>query len=160
MSTLVLYYSHSGNTKKLAEYISQMTGADISEINPRVTYPGEHNMMTDKGRQEIEQGFEPEIKALSIKLDDYDTIFLGTPVWMHTISSPVKSILSATSWSGKSVYPFATHNGWLGHTFEDFESALALTGAKVEQGFDTASLITSKKDIKWWLKETGLLLKE
>ena len=61
-------------------------------------------------------------------------MILGTPVWWYTFAPAVKTVLSAADWNGKTVYPFATNGGWIGHTFRDMKTACA--GADVKQGLN------------------------
>lgn len=156
MNVLILYYSHSGNTKKLAEYIQKATGADIIAITPIIPYPNDFNLLEDKGKQEVDLGLKPSIKPFSIKVNEYDTVFIGTPVWRKTVSSPMRTALSTINWKNKKVYPFATHNGLLGHALEDLKDMLTIGGATVQRGFDATVPFVSEKQIECWIKEVGL----
>lgn len=62
----------------------------------------------------------PKIQPLNIDLTEYDTVILGAPVWWYAFAPAMKTFLHDTDLSGKTVYPFATNGGWLGHTFQDF----------------------------------------
>lgn len=154
MKTLILYYSYTGNTKGIADMIQSKIGGDAERIDTVVPYSGDYNSVVDQGHKEVNQGYMPEIKPLSVNLDDYDTIILGTPVWWYTFAPAMKTFLTNNSLSGKTIYPFATNGGWIGHTFEDIKSLC--TGANVKKGinieFDTDRLRTSVSKIENWIK--------
>lgn len=155
MKSIVIYYSYGGNTRRIAEMIQKETGSDIAEIETVKPYTGSYNDVVNQGKREIDSGFMPEIKPLSVNLDDYDTIILGSPVWWYTFAPAVHTFLTDNDLSGKTVCPFATNGGWIGHTFPDFRKFCA--GAEVKNGlnirFDERRLRTPEAEIKNWLKE-------
>ena len=154
MKTLLLYYSHSGNTRSIARRIQAALGCDMAEIETAVSYPEDDDVVVDLGQREVRAGFEPALKPLAHNPAAYDAVILGTPVWWYTFAPAVKTALSAVDWSGKAVYPFATNGGWLGHTFKDVEAACA--GATVKQGlnvrFDGNALRTPDAEIDRWIQ--------
>ncbi len=153
MKALIAYYSYRGNTKRIAELIAKETGADTLRIETVVPYEGSYNKVVNQGQDEVNAGYCPAIKPLSIDLSKYDTIILGTPVWWYTFAPAMHTFLKSQNWSGKTIYPFATNGGWIGHTFKDFENIC--TGAEMKSGlnvrFDEATLRTSMKDIENWI---------
>ncbi|MDR1577436.1 MAG: NAD(P)H-dependent oxidoreductase, partial [Deltaproteobacteria bacterium] len=122
MKSLVISFSYSGNTRQIADIIQKLTGAAQADIEVARPYPSEYNACVKQAEEEVKKGFEPEIKPLAVNIDDYDTAFIGTPVWWYTFSPPVRTVLSAWRWEGKTVYPFATHGGGIGSTFRDYQS--------------------------------------
>lgn len=153
MKTLVLYYSFSGNTKRIAKLIQNKLKCDILEIETVVPYTGSYNSIVEQGQREVNSGYMPEIKTMDIDLNSYDKIILGSPVWWYTFAPAMKTFLYQNNLSAKDIYPFATNGGWIGHTFKDFEKECK--GANVHKGlnirFDENRLITSEKDISDWL---------
>lgn len=152
MKTLVLFYSYGGNTRGIAEMIQGITGGDIAEIETVKPYVGDYNTVVEQGKQEVDSGFMPEIKPLGVDLSAYDTIVLGTPVWWYTFAPAMKTFIHKSDLSGKTIYPFATNGGWIGHTFKDFEKGCV--GADVKKGinikFSNSSLRTPEEEIKVW----------
>ncbi|HML38297.1 MAG TPA: flavodoxin [Bacillota bacterium] len=152
MKALILYYFYGGNTNGIAQRIKKDLGCDIAEIQPVKPYPQNFDAVVDQGEEEIKRGYEPEIKPLDCNPADYDIIILGTPVWWYTFAPPVKTVLSSVNWTGKTVYPFTTNAGWIGHTFKDIQKACS--GADVKSGFnirfDEERLITSQSEIDKW----------
>ena len=155
MKTLVVYYSLSGNTKRIAEMIQKEIGGDIAQIDTVTPYTGDYNAIVKQGNDEVNRGFMPEIKPLRVNPGDYDTIVIGTPVWWYTYAPAVKTFLENTDFSGKTVYPFAINGGWIGHTFEDYKTACG--GAEVKPGlnirFDENNLRTPEAAIVSWTKK-------
>lgn len=153
MKALIAYYSYRGNTKRIAELIAKETGADTLRIETVVPYEGSYNKVVNQGQDEVNAGYCPAIKPLSIDLSKYDTIILGTPVWWYTFAPAMHTFLKSQNRSGKTIYPFATNGGWIGHTFKDFKNIC--TGAEMKSGlnvrFDEATLRTSMKDIENWI---------
>lgn len=84
MKSLILYYSYRGNTQRIAERIHSAIGGDIARIDTVVPYTGSYDDVVAQGEREVKRGFLPELKAMDIDLDRYDTIVLGTPVWWYT----------------------------------------------------------------------------
>lgn len=153
MKSLIIYYSYLGNTKGIAELIYSKIGGDIARIETVVPYEGNYNKVVDQGQDEVNRGYCPEIKPLNIDLKNYDTIIIGTPVWWYTFAPAIHTFLNEQNFEGKTVYPFATNGGWIGHTFKDFENGCK--GADVKAGlnvrFDQSTLRTAKKDIESWI---------
>ena len=117
---LVAYYSYSGNTRKVAKEIHRIVGGALVEIEPLEPYPGNYNAVVERAKQELHAGYRPELKTSVGDVASYDTIFVGSPNWWHTIAPPLMAFLSATDLSGKHIIPFITHGGGgLGRSAED-----------------------------------------
>ncbi len=157
MKSIVIYYSHGGNTRRTAEMIQKQLDADIAEIETAKPYTGSYDHVVDQGQREVNSGFMPKIKPLEVELGQYDTVVLGTPVWWYTFAPAMKTFLNNADLSGKQVYPFATNGGWIGHTFKDFGEGCK--GAKVCEGlnvrFNEDRLLTAEKDILKWTQNIG-----
>lgn len=108
---LVAYFSWSGATRGLAETIAKQTGADLFEVNPVPRYTRDYNVVMSQGREEVRAGFRPVIDESGLDLDQYDTVFIGTPDWWGTMAPPIASLLENHDWSGKVILPFCTHGG-------------------------------------------------
>lgn len=106
--TLVIYYSRSGNTKQIADYIGEKTNADIIRLETVRTYPTNYDEMLDTAKEEQRNGGRPELKNKNINIEDYDTIFLGYPIWWGEIATPVYTFLDEYDLSGKKIVPFVT----------------------------------------------------
>ena len=92
---LVVYYSWSnGNTKRIAEQLTNGTGADIARIETAEPYSGSHEDVVEQGKREVEAGFMPQINPISVNLADYDVIAIGTPTWWYTMAPAVLTFLT------------------------------------------------------------------
>ena len=94
MKTLILYYSYLGNTKSIAERVHKAIGGDMARIETVVPYDSDYNKVVNQGQEEVNRGYMPEIKPLSVRISDYDVIILGTPVWWYTFAPAMKTFLT------------------------------------------------------------------
>ena len=117
MKPLVIYYSYRGNTKSIVDMIQKKIDADVLRIETVVPYGSNYNQVVNQGQDEVNRGYCPKLKPVDINLAQYDTIILGTPVWWYTFAPAMHTFLKSQNWKGKTVYPFATNGGWIGHTF-------------------------------------------
>ena len=157
MNTLIVYYSYGGNTRQIAERLQKQLGADVLELRTAVPYPADYDAVVDQGQAEVDRGFLPELLPLDRDPADYDAILLGTPVWWYTCAPAVSAFLHAHSLAGKTVCPFMTNGGWVGHTEKDLAAACA--GAVMKKGldvkFDDHTLKTPADAIRRWAEQLG-----
>lgn len=107
----VIYFSKTGNTKKIAEYIHDIVGGDIVEITAKSPYPEDYDETTELAKKEKDEGIFPEIHVDTSNLESAEVVFLGSPCWFSDISSPVKTFLKEHDLAGKTIVPFITHGG-------------------------------------------------
>ena len=110
--TLVTYFSRSGNTRVVAGLIHRKLGTDLFEIRTASPYPEDYLATVEQARQERDRGYEPSLEAKVSNMADYDTVFLGFPIWGETTPPVIRSFLSAHDLSGKTLVPFVTHGGY------------------------------------------------
>lgn len=113
--TLVAYFSRSGNTRVVAGLIHRARragGTDLFEIRPASPYPDDYLETVEQARQERDSGHVPALEAKVLSMANYDTVFLGFPIWGETAPPVIRSFLSAHELSGKTVIPFVTHGGY------------------------------------------------
>ena len=112
--SVVIYFSATGNTERVAGYIQEITGSDIIEIIPADEYTNaDLNYSDDDCRANQEQNDDsarPEI-ANEIDVDSYDTIYLGFPIWWGDVPKIILTFLDTYDLSGKTVIPFCTSGG-------------------------------------------------
>ena len=112
---LVAYFSASGVTKKLAQTLAEAIGADLFEIEPKVPYTRADLNWTDKqSRSTIEMqnpASRPELAGTCKSIADYDTVFVGFPIWWYVAPTIVNTFLESCDLTGKTVVPFATSGG-------------------------------------------------
>ena len=123
---LVAYFSASGMTAKVADMLADAVGADIYEIRPEVPYTkADLNWMNKKSRSSVEmndKAFRPAIADKNAKIDQYDTIFLGFPIWWYVAPTIINTFLEGYDFSGKKIILFATSgSSGFGKTVEELK---------------------------------------
>ena len=157
---LTVYFSVSGNTERLANAIHENAGGDIVRIEPVNPYPADdyHNKsFTDLAQQEKSENARPEIKDMDINLDEYDTIFVGYPIWWGSMPMAVYTFFDKYDLSGKTIAPFNTHEGsGAGDTHGEIarlEPNATITDGLSVYGTDTTNDKT--ETVKSWLTTLG-----
>ncbi len=131
---LIVYYSRSGNTNKIAEIIHKKVDGDILRIEPIKPYPENYNSVVEQAKKEINSGYIPELQLYIDDIGSYNKIFVGSPNWWNTLAPPVKSFLLQYDLSNKIVIPFCTHGGGgQGKVFSDI--AKECKDSTIKQGF-------------------------
>lgn len=137
MKKLVAYFSAEGTTKKTAERLARLIGADIFEIKPEIKYTKADLDWRDKNsRSTIEMQDENSRPAIAEKLDnmdEYDTVFVGFPIWWYVAPTIINTFLESYDFTGKKIVPFATSGGSdMGKTNEKL--AKSCKGAVLAEG--------------------------
>ena len=155
---LIVYFSHSGNTRELANQIHRNVGGDLFEIVTVQPYPREYKEVLAVAKRERDSQFRPKLSKRVKNLDDYDLVFLGYPNWYGTLPMALMTFLEENDLSGKTIVPFCTHGGGgLGKGVEDIQrlapratllEGLAVKGALVK---------TAKGDVENWLRKLGMV---
>ncbi len=113
--SLVVYFSCSGVTKKTAELLSDVAGADLFEIRPEVPYTkADLDWMDKKSRSTVEMNDPSSRPAIADKvehMEQYDTVYVGFPIWWYVAPTIINTFLESYDFSGKTVIPFATSGG-------------------------------------------------
>ena len=113
--TLVAYFSASGTTAEVAKEISNITKSDLFEIKPKTPYTTADLDWTNKtSRTTIEmqdESFRPEIAEKLSNMEEYDTVFLGFPIWWYVAPHIVNNFLESYDFAGKTIRPFFTSGG-------------------------------------------------
>lgn len=113
-NVLVAYYSASGNTERVAQYIADATGGDLFELEPADPYSDEDLDWTDESSRvnaEHEDESLRDIELVSTSVDnwdDYDTVYIGYPIWWGIAAWPVNKFVTDNDFTGKTVIPFCT----------------------------------------------------
>ena len=163
--SIVVFFSHAGdnyavgnikvgNTKIVANYITELTGAEQFEIVTHKYDGMAYKPLCDLAKEEQEKGELPEYEG-DVDLSQYDTVFIGGPVWWGTYPQVMFTFFKkhANDLKGKTVIPFTTHEGsGLANCVEDVKAAFA--GANVTKGFSIYGheVRTEKGKVEKWLK--------
>lgn len=159
-STLVVYFSATGNTEAVANYIANATGADVFTIEPAQPYTSDDLRWTDEDSRVVQEYEDESLRDIELvstdvpNWDSYDTVFIGYPIWWGIAAWPVSSFVSANDFSGKTVIPFCTSaSSGLGQSGELLEQAAGsgtwLVGMRFSSG-------VSESDVTEWVESLGL----
>ena len=123
---LVAYFSASGTTKEAAERLAKVAGADLFEIRPVVPYSkADLNWMDKNSRRSVEMNdpdSRPEIAETIPNMADYDTVFIGFPIWWYVAPHMIQTFVESYVFSGKTLVPFATSGGsGMGRTVDELK---------------------------------------
>ena len=156
MNTLVAYFSASGKTAKVAGKLAKVLGADIFEIRPAEPYTkADLNWMNKKSRSSVEmrdRSSRPQIAAVLDNFDDYDTVYVGFPIWWYREPSIIDTFLEAYDFSGKTVIPFATSgSSKMGETADNFRRLIP--DARVQDG-DRLPANISEQELQDWTSQS------
>lgn len=163
---LTVYYSWSnGNTERIAKLLQKEIGGDIVRIDTITPYEGSYDDVVNQGQEEVQRGYEPEIKPLGVNISDYDVIAVGTPTWWYTMAPAVLTFLHTESFADKTVIPFMTNAGWPGNVIKDMKTACKGADIKYEMEiqFDSTGgsrLETPMEDITKWIQNVKKIIND
>lgn len=161
---LIVFFSHAGenynvgnikvgNTKLVADEIQKVTGGDEFEIVANKNYDLPYNDLVNVAKEETEKGEKPSFKGEVKNIDDYDTVFIGGPIWWGTYPRVMFTFFDKYDLNGKTIIPFSTHEGsGLGSVVEDLKSLYP--NATFKEAFSIYGTETRKdlSKVDKWLK--------
>ena len=153
---LVLYFSQSGNTEAVANFIHDAVGGDIVKLETETPYPSDYDELVDYAQEEQRENARPVLSTHIDNIDEYDTIFLGYPNWWGDMPMPIYTFLDEYDLSGKTIAPFITHGGsGLSETPENIKKEEP--NATVTEGLAVSgsSSRNSQSTVNNWLAEIG-----
>jgi len=161
VSALSAYFSHSGNTRVIANQVHESVGGDIVELVSMDSYPTDYNAVVERARKELDEEYLPTLKTMIRNMESYKVVFVGYPNWWGTVPRPVATFLTEYDLSGKTIAPFCTHEGsGLGRSVADIRKmcpqstvleGLAIRGGEVKH---------AKDSVAGWLREIGMTAKK
>jgi len=158
--TLVVYFSASGSTKTVANYIAETAGADLFELEPVEPYTDEDLNYNDSNSRVSREHDDESLRDVELvkvtpdNWDSYDTILIGYPIWWGGAAWPVDNFVKGNDFSGKTVIPFCTSSS----------SGLGQSGTLLEQMAGTGdwqdgqrfSSGASEEEVHDWVNSLGL----
>ncbi len=157
--SLVVYFSASGSTKAVAETISDTIGADLFEITPVEAYTSDDlDWTNDNSRVSVEHNDEskrdvPLTKTTPDNWANYDTVFIGYPIWWGIAAWPVNNFVKDNDFSDKTVIPFCTSaSSDLGQSGELLANLAGTGNWQDGQRFSSG---TSSSDVESWVNNLG-----
>lgn len=153
MKTLVAYFSASGETRGVATQLAEVAGADLYEIVPEQIYTDADLDWRDSlSRSSVEmkdKTSRPAIKKTELKIDDYDTIYVGFPIWWYTCPTIINTFMETYDFAGKTVIPFATSGSSpIEQACSDLKSAYPKANWKEGRLLNNAT----KEQLEEWVK--------
>ena len=152
--SLVLYFSWSGTTEKMAKMISSSNGGELFRIEPTEAYPTSYTPCTKVVKDELDKGIFRTVKAAP-DFSKYDTIFVGVPVWWHTAPTLMTHFLEehAADLKGKTIIPFCTYQTtYRAETLQAIVNATPTASHK--EGYGSTN--PNQNDVDAWLKKIGI----
>ncbi len=151
---LVAYFSHSGNTRVVAQQIHEKVGGDIFEIISVNLYPRDYNECVNQAKKELRENYKPILKTKIDDMKPYDMVFLGYPNWWGTIPMPVVTFLSEHDLSNKTIAPFCTNEGsQLGRSVEDIKKLCPKSTVVRGLSLRGSGVKNAQNDVSKWLRE-------
>ena len=154
---LVAYFSASGVTEKMAKTLAEVTGADLFEIQPAVPYTtADLDWMNKKSRSSVEMSnpdSRPEIGNKIPDMGQYDTVFVGFPIWWYVAPTIINTFLESCDFTGKKIATFATSGGsGMGKTDSILKKCAPNADWKEGKRFGSAD----KNALKAWAESQGM----
>lgn len=151
---LVIYFSHSGNTRETADQVAKMTGGDLFEVQTVKPYPKEYNAVVNVAQKEQQADARPALVTQVLNMKAYDTVIVGYPNWWGTVPMALFTFFEQYDFAGKTILPFCTHEG-SGMGYSEKDIAKLCPQAKLLKGFAVrGSLVHSVQgDVQNWLRQ-------
>ena len=149
---LIAYFSHTGNTQKVANQIHEFVGGDIVEIKTEAAYPTNYSECTDLAKREKESNARPKLSTKIENMGSYDAIFVGYPIWWYTAPMAINTFLESYDLTGKTIIPFCTSGG-----SDVAESIPAIKRLCPNSTILPGLTANNLSDIKPWLSKLGML---
>lgn len=143
-----------GTTEYVGRMIQNTVGGDLHLIETEEPYSTDFDTVVDQNHEEIDEGILPVMKSSELDISQYDTVFLGYPIWATNAPQAVFSFLETYDLSGKKVIPFCTHDGYgAGSSYDDIASVLP--NAEVLDGLaiEAADVPAAEDTVVQWLSE-------
>jgi len=158
--TLVVYYSATGNTEEAANYIISITGADVFELEPVNAYTDADLNYNDDNSRVVREHDNPDEQDIELAAstvenwDEYDTVFIGYPIWWGIAAWPVNNFVKENDFTGKTVIPFCTAaSSGIG---ESGELLAEMAGTGEWQEGERFSSGVSEEDVRTWVQGLDL----
>ena len=157
MKSVIVYFTHSGNTELAAKEVAAVTGAKMIRLQPEQPYSSEDvdwvNEQSRCTQEHLNQSLRPAIKPVDINFADVDTVFVGFPIWWHEEPAVIRTFLDnyRTKLKNKVIYPFCT----------SYESPMSEADATLRKGYPDLNIKTGLRlpakpeQIKKWIEDYG-----
>ena len=165
MKSIVIYFSRAdenysvgyqekGNTEVIAEYIKDFIGADLFKVERKNPYPKDYQTCIKEAKEEQLNNERPELIRELDSIDNYDVIYVGSPIYWGTMPQPMFTQLEKLNWDGKIVKPFTTHEGsGLANVVSDLKRICI--GSDVKEGLAIYGhdVLNAKEEVEKWINK-------
>ena len=150
-----------GATEYIANLVKQQVGGDLYSIEVTKPYSTDFDEVVDQNHKEMAENFLPELAGGSLDISQYDTIYIGYPVWATTTPRAIYTFLNQYDLSGKTIILFCTHNGYGKGKSETVIKNLCPQSEVMEGiAINSSDILSSQETVIQWLNEIGMLKKE
>ena len=147
-----------GTTEYIARMIQQNVGGDLHKIQTKETYPNDFDMVVDKNHQEMQNGTLPELVESNLNISQYDTVFIGYPVWATNAPQAIFSFLKEYDLSGKKVILFCTHDGYgAGSSYRTISNACPQATVLEGLAIQAKDVHMAEEVVSNWLTSIGVV---
>ena len=168
MKALVIYFSRidenyfggtmryitKGNTEVIAEYIREITGADLFKVERKADYAKDYRTCIREAQAEQSRGELPELKRCLPNVEGYDVVFIGGPVYWGTLPQPMFTQLARLDFSNKVIMPFSTHEGsGLASIVGDIKKYAPKADIRKGMAIVGSNVGDAKPQVDRWIKE-------
>lgn len=150
-----------GTTEYIATLIQQQVGGELYSIEVAEPYSQDFNEVIDQNHAEMAEDALPELVGEPLDISQYDTVYIGYPVWATTTPRAIHTFLNQYDLSGKTVIPFCTHNGY-GKGNSETVIANLCPQSNILEGIavDSRNILSAEETVSKWLNDIGMLKKE
>lgn len=167
MKSLIIYFSRAdenysvgyiekGNTEVIAEYIKELTNADVFKVEPLVPFSANYKTCCDEALAQQQNNERPPLKEEIQDISEYQTIYIGSPIYWNTMPQCMFTLLEKLDFRDKDIYVFTTHEGsGLGNVVSDVK-AICQGGHVIDQiAIKGSQVKLAQTKIKKWLEKGG-----
>ena len=149
---LIVYFSRTGTTERAAERIHELTGAQLVKIEAAQSYPSSYEATLNRAEREQSQNARPAVTTTVDHMEQYDTIYVGYPIWYGTAPMPVFTFLESYDLSGKTIIPFCTSgSSGISESMNDIRSSCPDSTVREGRRVNDTGVIES------WLSGLGVI---
>ena len=160
-ASIVINDGRFGTTEYVGRMIQQTVGGDIHLIETETPYTADFNELRDVNHNEMSQNILPKLKESHLDISQYDTVFIGYPVWATDVPQAVLSFLNEYDLSGKTVVPFCTHDGYgAGSSYRTISEASKAKKTLDGLAIEAKDVPGAKNTVTGWLESIGVKKQE
>lgn len=156
-ASIVVDGGYYGTTEYVTRMIQENVGGELHLIQTQEPYPTDFDELRDLNHSEMAEGYLPALVESNLDISGYDTVFIGYPVWATEVPQAVLSFLNEYDFSGKTVIPFCTHDGYgVGSSYNTIREASHAAESLEGLAIEAKDVPTAENTVAAWLEEIGI----